>query len=65
MVSDYKTLVLGASLKPQRYAYQAVLQLTRNEIAWVNKYHKKVRNTLMPSMNSREKDWLVNQTAPL
>ena len=32
MVSDYKTLVLGASLKPQRYAYQAVLQLIRNEI---------------------------------
>ena len=40
-------------------------KLTRNEIAWVNKYHKKVRNTLLPSMNSREKDWLVNQTAPL
>ena len=40
-------------------------KLTRNEIAWVHKYHIKVRNTLMPSMNSREKDWLVNQTAPL
>tara|TARA_B100000886_G_C20400460_1_gene482343 strand:- start:346 stop:720 length:375 start_codon:yes stop_codon:yes gene_type:complete len=32
MVSNFKTLVLGASPKPQRYAYQAVLQLSRNEI---------------------------------
>ena len=39
--------------------------LTTNEIDWVNKYHKRVRNILMPSMNSDEIDWLINQTAPL
>ena len=32
MVSNYKTLVLGASLKPERYAYRAVVQLIKNNI---------------------------------
>ena len=39
--------------------------LTTNEINWVNRYHKRVRNILTPSMNSDERDWLINQTAPL
>jgi Xaa-Pro aminopeptidase len=39
--------------------------LTTNEINWVNRYHKRVRNILTPSMNSNERDWLINQTAPL
>ena len=39
--------------------------LTMNEIDWVNRYHKRVRNILIPSMNSNEKYWLMNQTAPL
>jgi len=29
---NYKTLVLGASLKPERYAFKAVLNLLRNNI---------------------------------
>ncbi len=32
MVTDFKTLVLGASLKPQRYAYRAVVHLNRKNI---------------------------------
>ena len=32
MVSNYKTLVLGASLKPERYSYRAVVQLIKNNI---------------------------------
>lgn len=32
MVSVYKTLVLGASPKPERYAYQAVALLEKNQI---------------------------------
>ena len=40
-------------------------ELTTNEINWVNRYHKRVRNILTPSMNSNERDWLINQTAPL
>ena len=32
MVSNYKTLVLGASLKPERYSYHAVVQLIKNNI---------------------------------
>ena len=39
--------------------------LTTNEINWLNRYHKRVRNILTPSMNSNERDWLINQTAPL
>ena len=39
--------------------------LTTNEINWVNRYHKRVRNILTPSMNTNERDWLINQTAPL
>ena len=39
--------------------------LTTNEINWVNRYHQRVRNILTPSMNSNERDWLINQTAPL
>ena len=39
--------------------------LTTNEINWVNRYHRRVRNILTPSMNSNERDWLINQTAPL
>ena len=39
--------------------------LTTNEINCVNRYHKRVRNILTPSMNSNERDWLINQTAPL
>ena len=32
MVSNYKTLVLGASLKPESYSYHAVVQLIKNNI---------------------------------
>ena len=39
--------------------------LTANEINWVNRYHKKVRTLLTPSMNSNERDWLIDQTSPL
>ncbi len=39
--------------------------LTVHEIDWVNRYHKRVRKILTPSMNSDEKDWLMSQTAPL
>ncbi len=39
--------------------------LTVNEIDWVNRYHKRVRDILTPSMDSGERDWLINQTAPL
>ena len=39
--------------------------LNAKEINWVNKYHQRVRKILTPSMNSNERDWLINQTAPL
>jgi predicted CoA-binding protein len=32
MVMDYKTLVLGASTNPERYAYKAVVLLTQTKI---------------------------------
>lgn len=32
MVGNYKTLVLGASIKPERYAYRAVVQLSKKNI---------------------------------
>ena len=31
-MSNFKTLVLGASLNPERYAYRAVVQLIKNNI---------------------------------
>ena len=39
--------------------------LNAKEINWVNRYHQRVRKILTPSMNSNERDWLINQTAPL
>lgn len=35
MVVPYKTLVLGASIKPERYAYQAVVLLQKHQIEGV------------------------------
>jgi predicted CoA-binding protein len=32
MVTEFKTLVLGASIKPERYSYRAVVQLNNKNI---------------------------------
>ena len=55
--NDVNTIICSRNLER--------LEKTTNEINWVNGYHKRVRNILTPSMNSNERDWLINQTAPL
>ena len=36
--------------------------LKQEEIDWLNAYHKKVRKTLSPHLNKREKEWLKKAT---
>lgn len=39
--------------------------MTDDEIAWVNTYHDKVRNALMPELDDEEKAWLDEKTKSL
>jgi Xaa-Pro aminopeptidase len=39
--------------------------LKQEEIDWLNTYHKKVRKTLSPHLNKREKEWLERATLPI
>lgn len=39
--------------------------LSDEEIAWVNEYHKKVRNLLTPRLNEAQAAWLKNKTKEL
>jgi Xaa-Pro aminopeptidase len=40
-------------------------ELSRDEIDWLNWYHKTVYATLAPRLNEQEKAWLAKATAPL
>lgn len=37
--------------------------LSLHELKWLNEYHQRVRDTLSPYMNDKEKEWLANATA--
>lgn len=39
--------------------------LTDGELAWLNAYHKRVRETLAPHLSGRALDWLGRRTRPL
>ncbi|EEO28604.1 aminopeptidase P family protein [Oxalobacter paraformigenes] len=39
--------------------------LTENEISWLNRYHEKVRYSLMPLVADDVKDWLIKRTEPV
>ena len=39
--------------------------LDKNEISWINSYHKKVFETVSPYISDEEKNWLKNKTSPL
>ncbi|MBR6819675.1 MAG: aminopeptidase P family protein [Bacteroidaceae bacterium] len=40
--------------------------LTREELAWFNQYHAKVRETLLPRLqDSKDREWLISATSPL
>lgn len=39
--------------------------MTDEEIDWVNGYHEKVRERLLPLLDAEEKEWLVAKTQPL
>ncbi|WP_105101896.1 aminopeptidase P family protein [Microbulbifer pacificus] len=39
--------------------------LSDGELDWLNRYHEKVRETLMPLVNEQTRDWLAMATAPL
>lgn len=38
---------------------------TRDELAWLNEYHTKTRDKLMPHCSEAEKNWLIAATEPL
>mmetsp|Transcript_1596 Transcript_1596/g.5724 ORF Transcript_1596/g.5724 Transcript_1596/m.5724 type:complete len:909 (-) Transcript_1596:993-3719(-) len=42
-----------------------VKMLTPTEIAWINKYHRDVRERILPRVNGEEAEWLTRNTAPL
>jgi Xaa-Pro aminopeptidase len=39
--------------------------LDAGELAWLNKYHEDVYNSLAPYLNEKEKLWLQNACSPL
>lgn len=40
--------------------------LTREELAWFDQYHAKVRETLLPRLqNPQDREWLISATSPL
>lgn len=39
--------------------------LDANEIAWLNRYHKGVREKLMPFVSEPVKNWLISRTEPI
>jgi Xaa-Pro aminopeptidase len=39
--------------------------LTKNEVKWINKYHKMVYKRLKNHLSKEEKAWLKNKTAPI
>jgi Xaa-Pro aminopeptidase len=43
----------------------ALDDLSNDEIAWVDSYHRDVRETLTPLLDDRTADWLARVTRPL
>jgi Xaa-Pro aminopeptidase len=39
--------------------------LTKDEIAWINSYHARVRELIGPEMGPDYKTWLETATAPI
>jgi Xaa-Pro aminopeptidase len=40
--------------------------LTRGEIAWLDQYHARVRDLLLPRLEqAEEKQWIMEKTKPL
>jgi Xaa-Pro aminopeptidase len=39
--------------------------LTADEVAWLNAYHKRVRETLSPKLDDATKSWLAEATRPI
>jgi Xaa-Pro aminopeptidase len=38
--------------------------LVREELVWLDAYHARVRETLLPHVNGKERDWLIKATEP-
>lgn len=49
------------------YEREAILteMLTKDELTWLNAYHKKVYETIGPMLNEEERAWLREVTAPM
>ena len=39
--------------------------MNKDEIDWLNQYHRRVQSELAPFMNSEELDWLTKATSPI
>ena len=39
--------------------------MTDDEINWVNSYHARVRERIMPFLNAEEQNWLIQKTETL
>ena len=39
--------------------------LTQEEISWLNRYHEKVRENLLPLVADYARDWLIKRTEPV
>ena len=47
------------------HAQSTVSLLTGDEIAWVDAYHARVRESLAPQLEAEVAEWLATATAPL
>ncbi|SDG34219.1 Xaa-Pro aminopeptidase [Limimonas halophila] len=60
-VLGFETLTLA----PYCRALIAPELLTPDEIAWIDAYHTRVRETLTPALDARTAEWLAEETRPL
>ena len=72
LVVPHKTTEFGTFLKfdtltlcPIDTKPIIVEMLTADELQWLNQYHNRVFNALMPHLDDAEKDWLRRATKPL
>ena len=58
---EFETLTLA----PYQTKLIIKSMLNKEQREWINNYHKKVYNTLAPSLNSKVKKWLFDMTLPI
>ena len=53
------------TLAPIDLAPVEPMLLTPSEVAWIDAYHRQVREALTPSLSPEDRDWLNRATVPV